>query len=136
MLIPPDQACKHKYRTPSINKQKKLNDPSQSHLADDPLQIALVYQTIVSRELQILGLEPLRKNMDENPHFRSMFAHIVSPERTGSVMLDIIREVHRAEDENGRRKLSAFIKEQPFWKEYLASQQSASTAAWRGSYGF
>jgi hypothetical protein len=136
MLFRQHVVCNLAETVANINKQKKLNDPSQSHLADDPLQIALVYQTIVSRELQILGLEPLRKNMDENPHFRSMFAHIVSPERTGSVMLDIIREVHRAEDENGRRKLSAFIKEQPFWKEYLASQQSASTAAWRGSYGF
>lgn len=119
----------------NINRQKKLNDPGQSHLSDDPLQIALVYQTIASRELQILGLEPLRAHLD-TPQFKSMFRHIVSPELTDSVRQGIVREVHQAEQQDEGATLSAFINEQPFWKEYLESQQSAANAAWRGTYGF
>ena len=119
----------------NINREKKLTDPSQSHLADDPLQIALVYQTIASRELQILGLEPLRDHLD-TPQFKSMFRHIVSPELTDSVRQGIVREVLQAEQQNEGATVSAFINEQPFWKEYLESQQSAANAAWRGTYGF
>jgi Leucine-rich repeat (LRR) protein len=119
----------------NINRQKKLNDPSQAHLNDDPLQIALVYQTIVSEELQILGLEPLRQHM-QNPQFQSMFRHIVSPERTDFVRQGIIGEVHQAEAENEHATLTAFINQQAFWKDYLVSQQTASTAVWRGAYGF
>ncbi len=128
--------CKLAETVAGINKARKESDPSQGHLVEDPLQIALVYQTIVSQELRILGLQHLRKNMDEKPEFRSMFSHIVSPERIASVRQDILREVRRAEDENGRRTLTNFVKDQPFWKEFLASQQSASVAAWRGAYGF
>ena len=118
-----------------INRQKKLIDPSQAHLADDPLQIALVYQTIVSEELQILGLEPLRQHM-HTPSFQMMFRHIVSPDRTDFVRQGIIREVQQAENENDHATLTAFINEQAFWKEYLASQRTAATAAWRSAYGF
>ena len=118
-----------------INRQKKLTDPSQSHLADDPLQIALVYQTIVSEELQILGLEPLRQHM-QSPQFQAMFRHIVAPEQTDFVRQGIIREVQQAETENDHATLTAFINEQTFWKEYLASQRTAATAAWRSAYGF
>jgi Leucine-rich repeat (LRR) protein len=118
-----------------INRQKKLTDPSQSYLVDDPLQIALVYQTIVSEELQILGLEPLRERMD-TPQFKAMFRRIVSPERTELVRQGILREVAQAEAENDHATLTAFINEQAFWQDYLASQRAAATAAWRGAYGF
>lgn len=118
-----------------INRQKKLTDPSQSHLVDDPLQIALVYQTIVSEDLQILGLEPLRERM-ETPQFKAMFRRIVSPERTDFVRQGIIREVAQAEAENDHATLTAFINEQAFWQDYLASQRAAATAAWRSAYGF
>lgn len=118
-----------------INRQKKSSDPSQAHLADDPLQIALVYQTIAAEELQILGLEPLRERM-HTPHFQAMFRHIVSPERTDFVRQSIIREVQHAETENDHATLTAFINQQDFWKDYLASQRTAATAAWRSAYGF
>lgn len=127
--------CNLAEKVATINSEKKLNDPSQSHLTEDPLQIALVYQTIVSEELQILGLEPLRQHM-LTPQFQAMFRHIVSPERTDFVRQGIIQEVQQAEAENDHATLTAFINEQAFWKEYLASQQSAATAAWRGAYGF
>ncbi|AXV87267.1 leucine-rich repeat domain-containing protein [Ralstonia solanacearum] len=120
------------------NTEKKAMESGTIGRVEDPLQIALVYQTLVCKptELQILGLDKLRKQLDENPAFRSMFGHVVAPDRHDQVREQIMKEVGAAERKDNGRQILEYVNQQPFWQEFLSEQKNATRASWIAANGF
>ncbi|WP_206956067.1 leucine-rich repeat domain-containing protein [Trinickia acidisoli] len=130
--------CNLAERVAVVNKEKKTQDPSRTDLIEDPLSIALVYQTLVCKpsELQILGLHDLRNQLDGNEDFKRMFKSVAAPERYDVVRTQIKDEVRQAETREGGRHLAEFVRRQPFWQQFLQEQKTGARAAWRYAHGF
>lgn len=120
----------------ATNQLKREADPSRTDLLLDPLQIALVYETLVSKrdELQILGFDELRSKFDDGPYQR-VFSTVVSPENVAMVRQQIMQEVRNAETYEQGRLVAEYVGRQPFWQRFQATQQSAAAAVLRARYG-
>lgn len=138
MMFRQDVICRLAESVAELNKQKKAADPTRSHLIEDPLLIAFVYQTIVCRsnELQIIGFGEMRNSLEKDPNLQKIFGLVVSPEKLPEIQAQIMSEVRRAESNDGGNDTRAFLHAQPFWKEFLESQKKAVAAEWRVRHGF
>jgi Leucine rich repeat/Leucine Rich Repeat len=120
------------------NKEKNAKSRGNLKLSEDPLAIAMLFEALVCRpsELQILGFDDMRDELDRDPDFRSTFASIVPVDQYDFFRSEIMREVREREEADDGAEVEAHVNKQAFWQKFLQEHVSAAKASWISAHGF
>ncbi|PYE76169.1 leucine rich repeat (LRR) protein [Xylophilus ampelinus] len=116
----------------AINRDKKNNSPVPlaALLIDDPKQIALVYQTLVSNELGIPGFEAWRRKLDDgDEEYLGLFGRVVAPSDFDNVRRHLITDLFAQESQNYGLAVAEFVENQNFWKNFQRDVKKAEKFA-------
>lgn len=103
------------------NRDRKNNsrDPADSLLVDDPKQIAMVYQTLVSKELGLRGFEDLRSKLDNgSSEYMGIFGGVVAPSNYDTLRNQLLDALATEEEQLGGANVADSIEKRSFWKEF------------------
>jgi len=120
------------------NKEKNEKSRGGLKLSEDPLAIAMLFEALVCRpsELQILGFDDMRDELDRDPDFRSTFASIVPPDQYDFFRAEIMREVREREEADDGAEVETHVNGLEFWQKFLQEHTSAAKASWISAHGF
>jgi hypothetical protein len=97
-----------------------------------------LFEALVCRpsELQILGFDDMRDELDRDPDFRSTFASIVPPDQYDFFRAEIMREVREREEADDGAEVETHVNGLEFWQKFLQEHTSAAKASWISAHGF
>lgn len=116
-----------------INFVRKNDDPlSFNHRETDARRIALVYQTLVAREHQILPVLDIRSQWEQEPRFVAFFDGIIAPDQVQQSRQYLLTAIGTAlANEN---EVEKYLEGLPFWQAYGKEQIDNAADAWRKKY--
>lgn len=116
-----------------INVVRKNDDPlSFNHRETDARRIALVYQTLVAREHQILPVLDIRSHWEQEPRFVTFFDGIVAPDQVQPSRQYLLTAVSTALA--NEYEVEKYLEGLPFWQAYGKEQIDNAADAWRKQY--
>lgn len=121
----------------NADRKKNSPDPMDASLVDDPKQIAVVYQTLVSKELGIHGFGDWRSKLDnENEEYQGIFGRVVAPPNFDNLRRQLIDAVFEDEAQSGGMAVASFVEQQGFWKQFQNELQQAEKTSNQTRFGY
>lgn len=121
----------------NADRKKNSPDPMDAFLIDDPKQIAVVYQTLASKELGIHGFDDWRSKLDnDDEEYKGIFGMVVAPPNFDNLRQQLIDALFEDEAQSGGAEVANFVESQGFWKQFQNELIQAEKTSNQTMFGY